>query len=53
MRNIVPKVLAKGTLNEEQKSTSYFIMPKFDIDMQTYLDSFTGFERAQKVILSI
>ena len=50
MPMIFPRILAKGTINDDSVATSYFVMHKLDVDMTTYLESFTGIERANKVI---
>lgn len=50
---IIPNVIAKGKLNEKLGGPGYIIMPKLDVDLATYLESYTGLERAQKVVLVI
>ena len=47
---LTPQVLAHGTLKKEEKSLGYIIMPKLDVTLETFLESFSGLERAQKVI---
>ena len=53
MPNLVPEILAKGTINEESDATGYFVMPKLDVDFTTYLESYSGIERSYKVSLVI
>lgn len=43
-------MFAKGRLSEAQGGAGYFIMSKLDVDFPTYLQSYTGLERAQKVV---
>ena len=51
MPEIFPKILAKGTINDDSVvATSFFVMQKFDVDMITYLQSYTGVEHAKKVV---
>ena len=51
MPNFVPKILALGTLNQESKATNYFIMPKLDVSLTTYIQEYEGIERFQKLFL--
>lgn len=46
MPNIVPKILAKGTIDKGSVAMNYFVMSKLDVDMNTYLESFTGVQFA-------
>lgn len=50
MPEIFPKILAKGTIKVDAIPTCYFVMQKFDVDMITYLKSYTGVEHAKKVV---
>lgn len=39
MPSIVPEIVAMGTLDDKKDdTTSYFVMQKLDVDMNTYLD---------------
>ena len=48
----MPKVIAFGGLDPDEfdDPPGYFIMPRFDVDLDTYLEPFSGVKRSQKII---
>ena len=45
---IVPHVIASGTLDPDEYDDppGYFIMPRLDVDLTTYLEKYSGVEKS-------
>ena len=48
--NIFPKIVDKGEINNGSFVSNYFVMPKLDVNMYTYLEQFTGVQRSIQVL---
>ena len=46
----VPEVLAHGIIKNEQNSCGYMVMPKLDVNLEEYIEAYSGLCKVQKVI---